>query len=149
MKWPRKLKEMPRVKAVMTPFPYSVEQQDPLTEAQRMMTTYRIHHLPVMKDGAPIGIIRHRDLQMTLDRRAAEGGTELNVADIPREEAFVVDLSEPLDGVLLAMAKRRLGAALVVKDGRLAGIFTLTDACQCFAESLQEQFPPPGGDEAA
>jgi hypothetical protein len=47
------------------------------------------------------------------------------------------------------MAKRRLGAALVVKDGRLAGIFTLTDACQCFAESLRERFPPAGGDEAA
>ena len=48
MKWPEKLKEIPRVKMVMSPFPYSIEQHEPLAEARRMMTTYRIHHLPVI-----------------------------------------------------------------------------------------------------
>ena len=149
MKWPEKLKEIPRVKMVMSPFPYSIEQHEPLAEARRMMTTYRIHHLPVMEDGTPVGIISHRDLQWTLDQDKGGSGTPLTVADVPRENAYVVDLSEPLDRVLQAMAKRRLGAAMVVKDGRLAGIFTHTDACQCFAEHLRQQFPPAGGDEAA
>ena len=37
--WPEKLQEMPRVKAVMTPFPYSIEQSAPLSEAQEMMAS--------------------------------------------------------------------------------------------------------------
>ena len=40
--------------------------------------------------------------------------------------------------------------AVVVKDGRLAGIFTMTDAFRGFAEFLRTQFPSSaGGDEAA
>jgi len=148
MKWPSKLKEIPRVKMVMTPFPYSVEQKDSLRKAEKMMADHKIHHLPVVEDGNPVGIISHRDLQRTLSRDSPEGAS-VAVADVPREGAYVVDLSEPLDQVLAAMAKKRLGAALVVKDGRLAGIFTLTDACQCFAENLRQQFPSSGGDEAA
>lgn len=148
MKWPSRLKEIPRVKMVMTPFPYSVEQKDSLRKAEKMMADHKIHHLPVMEDGNPLGIINHRDLRRALSQDSPEGETG-TVGDVPREGAYVVDLSEPLDQILAAMAKERLGAALVVKDGRLAGIFTLSDACQCFAENLRQQFPPSGGDEAA
>lgn len=147
--WPKNLKEMPRVKAVMTPFPYSIEQREPLEMARKMMEQNRIHHLPVMEDGNPVGVISHRDLQRTLDQGSSGRGVASTVADVPRVEAYVVDLSEPLNRVLLHMAREHLGAALVVKEGRLAGIFTLTDACQSFAESLREQFPSTGGDEAA
>ena len=148
--WPKKLQEMPRVKMVMTPFPYSIEQREPLEEAERMMEKHRIHHLPVMKDGTPVGVISHRDLQRTLDQGAdGEEDKPLTVSEVPREEAFVVDLSEPLDRVLHRMAEEHLRTALVVKDDRLAGIFTLTDACRCFSENLRLQFPPAGGDEAA
>ena len=147
--WPKKPQEMPRIKAVMTPFPYSIELWDPLEKAQEMMTNHQIHHLPVMAEGVPVGVITHRDLRRTMDHGTGTAGEPLTVEDVPCEGAYVVDLSEPLDRVLLYMAKERLGAALVVKDGRLAGIFTLTDACRCFAESLRQQFPSSGGNEAA
>jgi acetoin utilization protein AcuB len=149
MTWPKKLQEIPRVKMVMTPFPYSIEQSEPLEQAREMMANHRIHHVPVMEKGVPVGVISHRDMRRTLDQGSGRDGKPLTVADVPRDGAYVVDLSEPLDRVLQYMAKERLGAALVVKDGRLAGIFTLTDACQCFAEHLRQQFPPPGGTEAA
>ena len=147
--WPKKLQEMPRVKMVMTPFPYFIEQREPLARAEEMMKRHRIHHLPVMDEGTPVGVISHRDLRRTLDRGSGEDGKPLTVEEVPREDAYVADLSEPLDRVLRHMAEQRLGAALVVKDDRLAGIFTYTDACRCFSENLRRQFPPPGGDEAA
>lgn len=137
------------MKAVMTPFPYSIEQREPLSRAQEMMASHRIHHLPVMEDGEPVGVISHRDLQKTLTRGLGSEDRTAIVGDVPRDAAYVVDLSEPLDRVLVRMARERLGAALVVKEGRLAGIFTLTDAYRCFAESLRRQFPPGDGDEAA
>lgn len=147
--WPRKLKEMPRVKMVMTPFPYSIGQRESLEKAREMMEEHRIHHLPVMDSGVPLGAISHRDLHRALAEASSEDAGSLTVADLIRDEAYVADLSEPLDRVLRHMAEKRLGVALVVKDDRLAGIFTLTDACRCFAESLREQFPQEGGDEAA
>ena len=147
--WPKKPKEIPAVKKVMTPFPFSVELQEPLENAREMMSNHKIHHLPVMDQGVPVGVISHRDLLRTVDQGPAKEGGPQFVADVPREEAYVVDLSAPLDHVLQQMAEQRLGTALVVKDDRLAGIFTLTDACRCFAESLRQQFPPAGGDEAA
>lgn len=148
--WPKKLKKMPKVKMVMTPFPYSIDEGESLEKAREMMTEHRIHHLPVMTRGAPIGVVSHRNLSLALEGDGKKKGAKVRtVADLPLEGAYVVDLSEPLDRVLQQMAENHLGAALVVKKGRLAGIFTLTDACQCFAEHLRREFPPKGGDEAA
>ena len=143
--WPRKVKGIPPVKAVMTPFPHSIEASEPIEKAREMMARFRFHHLPVMDRGELVGVISEPDL------RRAESATSgaLEVDDVTRQEAFLVDLSEPLDQVLFQMARRRIGSALVVKEGRLAGIFTVTDACRSFAECLKTQFPSEGGDEAA
>ena len=149
MSWPEMPKEIPAIKTVMTPFPYFIETEAPLEQAREMMSSHRIRHLPVVEEGVPVGIISHRELVRAHDQERGDSESAQRVADLPREDALVVDLSAPLDRVLKEMANRRLGAALVVKDERLAGIFTLTDACRCFAESLRQQFPPSGGNEAA
>ena len=148
--WPKKLKKIPAVKKVMTPFPFHVELVEPLDSVRELMVSERIHHLPVVEEGSLVGVVSYRDVLQTQERAGVDErpGT-VTVADVPREEAFVVDLSEPLDRVLLEMAERRLSATLVVKKGRLAGIFTLTDACRCLAESLRQQFPPRGDNEVA
>lgn len=143
--WPRNVKSIPPVKAVMTPFPQSIEASETTTKARKMMAGFGFHHLPVMDRGELIGVISEPDL-----RRAESAGSEADlVADVACREAFLVDLSEPLDRVLSKMARRRAGSVLVVKENRLAGIFTVTDACRSFAECLRAQFPGEGGDEAA
>ena len=38
------------------------------------------------------------------------------------------------------MAERKIGAAVVVKSGELAGIVTVTDVCSALAEVLTAQF---------
>ena len=99
MSWPKKPKEIPAVKKVMTPFPYSIEVQDSLQQAREMMSTHRIHHLPVMDQGTPLGIIRYRDLVRTIEQNRDSDESTLRVGAIPLEEAYVVDLSAPLDRV--------------------------------------------------
>ena len=61
----------------------------------------------------------------------------------------MVDLNEPLETVLLTMAERHIGSALVTRQGRLAGVFTAVDACRTFGEYIRENFPRPDGDESA
>ena len=54
----------------------------------------------------------------------------------------MVDLHTRLDQVVIEMAKRRVGSALVVRDGRLAGILTATDVCRLYGELLTQLAPP-------
>jgi acetoin utilization protein AcuB len=37
------------------------------------------------------------------------------------------------------MAEKRIGSAIVAKDGKLVGIFTVTDACRALAQVLEGQ----------
>jgi CBS domain-containing protein len=63
-------------------------------------------------------------------------------------DAYIVDLETPLDEVLDHMAANQIGSAIVTRQGKLAGVFTTTDACRSFAEFLREQSRHPGGDAA-
>ena len=47
------------------------------------------------------------------------------------------------------MAEQRMGSALVVRRGKLVGVFTVTDACRLLAAWLRERFPDPAGDDVA
>ena len=141
------LKSIPPIKAVMTPFPYSIDAGERVEAARRMMEEHGFHHLPVVRAGELVGVISDRELG-----RGGTGESEAaprRVGEVARTQAYVVDLTTPLDRVLAHMARHRLDAALVVKEGRLAGIFTMTDACRHFAELLRKWLAPADGDDAA
>jgi acetoin utilization protein AcuB len=141
------MKAIPPIKSVMTPFPHWIEADATLSRARALMAEHGIRHLPVMEHGKLVSVLSDRDLRGP----GATGGSaasDLRVRDACSRGAYVVGLTEPLDRVLLHMAVHHLDAALVVKEGKLAGIFTSTDACLAFGKLLRALFPP-GGDEAA
>jgi acetoin utilization protein AcuB len=146
----KKPDRIPPVKSVMTPFPWFIHIEDPLTRAKAMMQKQGIRHLPVTEDGEPVGVLTARDIHLLEGaiedpkRRAA-----LSVRDACVLDAFVVETSEPLDRVLLEMARHHIATVLVVKGKKLAGIFTVTDACRSYGEFLRAMFPGPPDDEAA
>ncbi|MFQ5527750.1 MAG: HPP family protein [Thermoanaerobaculia bacterium] len=141
------MRKIPNVKSVMTPFPYSVETDRPLSEALEMMATHDFRHLPVVESGELVGVLSERLVGPFVARPSASEG-DLLVRDAPMAEAYVAGLDEPLDNVVVAMAERHLGSAVVVKNGRVAGIFTSTDACRYLAKVLRSEFPV-GGNEVA
>jgi acetoin utilization protein AcuB len=125
----------------MTAFPYFIEVDAGLKAATQMMERHGIRHLPVKDGDQLIGVVSDRDI-----KRAKR---ELHVSDIVVRETYIVNLTERLDSVLLHLAQRHIGCALVVKEGRLAGIFTTTDACRVFGEYLRSLFPTEPGDDVA
>lgn len=144
------MKRMPTIKAVMTPFPYSVDAAASLAEAQQFMRAHNIRHLPVTQNGDLVGSISDRDIKLVLGPDFAYPSADATqVADAMVRDPYVVDMDTRLDAVLSHMAEKHLGAALVTRHGRLAGVFTVTDACRHFAEFLQEQVRRAGGDSAA
>ncbi len=135
----------------MTPFPYSVELDDPLETATTLMAEHDIRHVPVKDRHEIVGVLTQRDLASAMDLRAAEAANpeSLHIRDFRLGDAYVVDLTAPLQRVTAEMAARHIDSAIVVKDGRLAGIFTATDACRVLGAILRQTFPPPGRGEAA
>ncbi len=141
---------MPTVKSVMTPFPYTIALGDTIARAQDLMAEHEIRHLPIKdEDGGLLGVLSEREVNRLLgpDGTGPGSASAFRVRDAPIQDVYVVDMAARLDEVAETMADRRLGAALVTKDGRLAGIFTVVDACRLLADSLRTQFP--AGDGAA
>ncbi|MBI1731418.1 MAG: CBS domain-containing protein [Gammaproteobacteria bacterium] len=144
------MKRMPVIKSVMTPFPHAVDIDAPIVEAQAFMREHHIRHLPVTEKHKLVGILTDRDIKLYLGPELAYPKTgETRVRDVYLDHPYIVDLNERLDTVLQNMADRHIGSVLVTRNGKLAGVFTATDVCRCFAEYLRDPFRPPGGDDAA
>lgn len=136
------------IKSVMTPFPYSVDMDDGLSKARDMMVRHDIRHLPVKEAGRLVGVITDADIaRIEASGNPVSGTDQRHVRDGCASEVYIVELTERLDAVLLHMAKTQIDCTLVVKQGRLAGIFTMRDACRCFGEWLRARLSG-GGDDA-
>jgi len=141
------MKRMPTIKSVMTPFPYTIEIDRDLAAAQEMMSEHEIHHLPVSDDGRIVGVISKHDVETALARDPGTPAAARTVKSCYSTQIYVVGLSKPLDALLLEMADRHYHSAVVVKGDKLAGIFTVNDACRHYAELLQSQYPPSPEDD--
>ena len=137
-----RMDHIPTMAAVMTPFPFHVDVSDSLLRARDLMREHEVRHLPVVKNHELLGILTDRDLKRALDPDLGlPPKDELFVRDIYLPDPYVVDDHASLDDVLQHMATHHLGSALVTKHGRLAGIFTSTDACRVYCEHLRRIFP--------
>ena len=143
------MKHIPLMKSVMTPFPYSIDSNATIREAQAMMADHGIRHLPVKNDGKLVSVITDRDIKLATHATVERNIGELRVRDLCVAEAYIVDLTERLDSVLLRMAQRHIGSVLVAKNGKLVGIFTTTDACRNYGEYIRSLFPTGNGHDAA
>lgn len=144
------MKRIPPIKTVMTPFPYSVDAGASVSEAREFMREHHIRHLPVTSDGKLLGMVSDRDIKLMLGPDFAyPDEKDLKVEQVMIHDAYIVDLDTRLDEVLHHMAIHQLGSAVVTREGKLAGVFTTTDACRHFADFLRDQFRRSSGGDAA
>jgi len=120
---------------VMTPAPFTIEADAPLRFARSILLRARIHHLPVLERGRPIGLLTDRDLHLvSYLSNDLMSEDSLTAGDICVPDPYVVGPEAPLAEVTGTLARDRLGAAMIVVHGGLAGIFTCHDACRLVAE---------------
>lgn len=144
------MKSVPTLATTMTPFPYSIDVNQPLADAMAMMEEHGFHHLPVTEEGNLVGVLSDRDLKyVDSPFSSASLQDDLYVKDIYTSRAFVVDIHDALDGVLKVMADKHLGSALVTKNGKLAGILTHNDIYRKFADLIHKMKAKPEGNDAA
>ena len=141
----RRMKAMPRVARLMTPFPYSLDANADVTTAWAMMEEHGIRHIPVTQGETVLGVVSERDLW----RCQAEGRNDIDMGGLVSAAPFIVEWSASLAEVAREMGARKIGSAVVLRDGRLAGILTTTDVCVYLAEVLEEHYHSPTTDDAA
>lgn len=132
--------KIPTIGSAMTAFPYFIELDAHAAAAQTMMQQFKVHHLPV-RDGDKIaGVISEQDLRRAQALgRDTSSDSDTRVADVCARDVQFVHPDEPLDAVLAHMAEARIDVVCVIRDGKLAGIYTFTDACRQFAGLLRGQ----------
>lgn len=144
------MKHQPQLKHVMTPFPHAVDAEAPIEQAAEFMREHKIRHLPVTVKGALESVVTDRDIKLVLGPDfASPDARKLKVRDAMVGDCYVVDLETPLRAVARHMAEHRLGSALVTRRGKLAGVFTSTDACRALADYLERAEDTDQDDDAA
>jgi CBS domain-containing protein len=130
---------LPKLKDIMTPFPYSVDAEASIDAAVEFMRTHKIRHLPVTTKGTLTSVVSDRDVKLVLGPDFAyPSSRELKVRDAMVKDCYIVDLATPLAAVLRHMAAQRIGSAVVTRRGKLAGVLTANDACRAFADYLDD-----------
>jgi CBS domain-containing protein len=103
-----------------------------------------------MRGRALVGVLSDRDIKRALNPALGlPPEEELFVRDVYVSDPYVVDSRTPLDDVLDYMSAHQVGSALITMHGRLAGIFTATDACRLYCDHLRKLFPARSGEDVA
>lgn len=104
----------------------SVTAHQSVLEAASLLAKRRIGAVPVMEDGAVIGIFSERDVIHALD----SGGVDaLNrkVGEVMTAPAITVSPADSVIGALSLMTRRRIRHLPVVEGGRIVGVVSIGD----------------------
>jgi acetoin utilization protein AcuB len=120
-----------KLRDIMKPSPRTITEVTRLGEAHRIMTSHRIRHLPVVRDGRLCGILSERDIleyraktPFREDRWRAPVSAAMTA---PPQTAGPDDSLTELAGRLAAA---KIGAMPVVERGILIGLVTVTDVLE-------------------
>ena len=122
------------VEQFMTARPVCIEAGATVVEAYRMMQATSCRHLPVVREGKLLGLVSQRGLYrlemlLNVDR---VNDPVIDAMDVP----YVVEPETPLLGVAEEMERRKTGACVVAREGKVLGIFTTNDALTALAAIL-------------
>lgn len=122
----------------MTPSPITIPSDLTMHDAAERMFDNKIRHLPVTNAGHIVGIISDRDIAVvdtipSVDRNKVEIGTAMS------SNPYICAPDTPLVDVVRTLCEHKIGTAIVMKDGKLAGIFTLIDALRALENRLAKE----------
>lgn len=124
----------------MTSHPQVLSADVSATEALAIMSRAGFRHMPVVKGGIAIGIASQREIGLVLGSSSDPeklGGR--NVGDFVGLEFYSVNKSTLLSEVLRYIVEKKVGSVLVLDEGKVAGIFTITDACRVLKNIISEE----------
>jgi len=132
------MKKNPTVAEHMSPVVHSIGQDQTLDIAHEMMRKWAIRHLPVLEGGKIVGLLSLRDLHL-IETLPDVDPAAVMVEDAMTQEPYTTQPNTPLRDVAAEMAEKKLGSAIVVRDGKVVGVFTTVDALEALVDLLDRQ----------
>ncbi|WP_444946095.1 CBS domain-containing protein [Microbulbifer sp. VTAC004] len=139
---------MPTLAALMTPFPYHIDIDATVEDALAVMEEHKVRHLPVTRAGELETVISRGDIERANAPGHRLEEQQLYVHDLCARRPFIADIHDPLDKILLAMADTGIGSVLVMREGELVGIVTVTDILR-FCSNYMAELAQPVDDSIA
>jgi len=128
-------KAIPTIQKWMSTSPFAIERTETLEAAHRLMRSEGIRHLPVLEHGKLAGIVTERDLHLIETLRDVDPKHVL-VEDAMTSHPYFVSPDARIDEVVSEMAEHKYGAAVVLQNEKVVGMFTTIDAMRAFNELL-------------
>jgi acetoin utilization protein AcuB len=131
---------------VMTKNPLVMTPAETIGRASELMAENRIRQLPVIDDGAVLGIITDRDIRSFLaqsslfepEKRAR--ALKTNVADIMTTVPLTLSPVDDLRDAVELLIEEKIGGIPIVDEAEgLVGIVTYIDVLRCFLNRLDEE----------
>ena len=135
-----------KVVDVMTKNPLVMTPAETIGQADELMTENRIRQLPVVDEGALLGIITDRDIRSFLAQSALvepEERTKVlrtKVSEIMTAEPLTLAPDDDLREAIELLIEEKIGGIPVVDQAEgLVGIVTYVDVLRCFLNRLEEE----------
>jgi acetoin utilization protein AcuB len=127
---------VPTVRQFMTPNPVIIDGGLSIADAFTRMFQIHARHLPVYVQDHLVGILSDRDI----GHLSAVQGIDPNKCTAEQAcspNPYVCAPDTSLEEVAQVLAEHRFGAALVMEEGKLVGMFTVVDALQALVAVLR------------
>ncbi len=134
---------------LMTPDPLTVAPDASISDAWDLMSEHDIRHVPVVQDGALVGMLSSRDLPLSdiLRLLSVEGAVALNremakpVSKIMSRDVISVVPDARASDLVRLLLEHKVGAIPVVgaSTGKLLGIVSYIDVLRALQNRLDEE----------
>ncbi len=121
------------VSEVMTSRVHTAGPQQKLGEIWQILVDERCHHIPIVEDGRPVGMISTRDLLHVARKYGSQRLSEADygsqiASEIMSTDLETIDSDEPVEVAIDRIGRGDIHALVVVsEDNRLVGIVTNHD----------------------
>lgn len=129
-------KPIPQVQKYMTPSPITIGVEQTIAHARDVMREHKIRHLPVLHGGRIVGLLSERDVALVESLAGVDPKT-VTVEDAMSQEPYTTEPDTTIDRVASEMAEHKYGAAVVMQNHKVVGVFTTVDACRTLAEIFE------------
>ncbi len=127
------------VQELMTTELVTLEADEDIDLAERLMLLGRFRHLPIVDGNRLVGVVTHRDILRVAGRLGRSEKERIVARDIMTEEVYTVTPDTPVVEVARQMFSRKLGCVPIVdgENHKLVGITTEADFVELVLDSLE------------
>ncbi|MFH1077451.1 MAG: CBS domain-containing protein [Pseudomonadota bacterium] len=123
-----------QIKSLMIKNPITISEQASIQDALDIMNQHSIRHLPVVtKEGRFIGFVTLTDIKQAFIPSMV---SDLSLKDIMVKDPIVLSPDADIETAVRIIYKHKIGGIPVVENNKLAGIITITDLLEAFANML-------------